>query len=126
MATMVSRTGVWGIGEEDTTLPTLEVSSIETGQVIKLTCQFFARTMTDNLNDGFEYRLEVNGGAVPLSPIMGLVQGSDSWQLYTHIALYEAQSSDKIAFNLTTAESDMNGKGSMMSLLLLAETIELN
>lgn len=126
MAYMVSRTGVWDIGEEDTTLPALEVSDIGKGQVIKLTCQFFARTLTDNLNDGFEYTLEVSGGAVPLTPGIGLVQGSDSWQLYTHIALFEAQSSNKIELKLVTGESDMNGKGAMMSLLLLAEVIELN
>jgi hypothetical protein len=124
MAHVVSRTGVWDVDDSEVTLPTLELSGIDSGKMIKLTCQFFARTRTDNLNDGFEYTIQVSGATIPLTPGIGLVQGSDSWQLFTHIALFQAQSTDKIIFNLVTDKSDMNGKGSMMNLLILAEIMD--
>ena len=125
MAYAVSRTGVWDVDSDEATLPLLTINGIANGQTIKLTCQFFARTMTDDLGDGFEYTIQVSGSVVPLTPGIGLVQGSDSWQLYTHIALFEAQSPDEIQFKLTTEASDMNGKGAMMNFLMLAEIIDL-
>ena len=125
MAYAVSRTGVWDVDSDEAALPLLTVRDIVNKQTIKLTCQFFARTATDDLADGFEYTIQVNGAVVPLTPGIGLVQGSDSWQLYTHIALFEAQSSDEIEFKLTTEASDMNGKGAMMNFLMLAEIIDL-
>ena len=121
MVHVVSRTGVWDVDDPEAVLPSLELSGIDRGRMIKLTCQFFARTLTDNLEDGFEYTIQVSGAAVPLTPGIGLVQGSDSWQLFTHIALFEVQSSSNIIFNLAIDKSDMNGKGAMMNLLVLAE-----
>ena len=126
MTYFVSRTGVWDVDSDEATLPTLSIKNLAGGQTIKLTCQFFARTLTDDLGDGFEYTIQVNGAVVPLTPGIGLVQGSDSWQLFTHIALFEAQSAGEIQFMLMTEASDMNGKGAMMNFLMLAEIIELN
>ena len=123
MAHVVSRTGVWDVDDPEVVLPSLELSGIDSGKMIKLTCQFFARTLTDNLEHGFEYTIQVSGATVPLTPGIGLVQGSDSWQLFTHIALFEVQSRSSMTFHLAIDKSDMNGKGAMMNLLMLAEII---
>jgi len=121
MANFVSKTGVWNIEAGQQNTPTLHLTGLDTNQVIKLTCQFSARTMTDDLGDGFEYSIENSGGASSLTPARGIVQGSDSWQLYTHVALFEVQSGGKVDFSLITDTGSMNGKGAMMNFLLLAE-----
>ena len=126
MVYFVSKTGVWDVEAGESGTPALKVAGLESGNGIKLTCQFFARTMTDDLGDGFEYAIESNGAAIPLTPIKGFVQGSDSWHLHTHVVLYEVQAGSETHFNLTIGKGSMNGIGSMMNFLLMAETIELN
>lgn len=126
MANYVSKTGVWDIKVGETDLPTLTVENLSQGKTVKVTCQFFGRTMTDDLGDGYGYNI---GGAhkdlITLTPDSGLVQGSDSWQLFTHIVLFDVHSNaEKAEFKLDVSKGDMNGQGLMMSYMLMAEIIE--
>jgi hypothetical protein len=62
-----------------------------------------------------------------LTPNSGLVQGSDSWQLFSHVVLFEVPSAlvgKKAEFSLEVSASEMNGKGSMMNYMLMAELID--
>lgn len=125
MAHYVSKTGVWDIQSGETELPSLTIENLAAGKTIKVTCQFFGRTMTDDLGDGYGYRIaEAQGALITLTPNSGLVQGSDSWQLFTHVVLFEVPSSTKVEFKLNVSKGDMNGKGVMMNYMMMAELID--
>jgi hypothetical protein len=126
MANYVSKTGVWDVAVGETELPTLTVENLSQGETMKVTCQFFGRTMTDDLGDGYGYRVvELQGALITLTPDIGLVQGSDSWQLFTHIVLFEVDSNiEKAEFKLNISKGDMNGQGVMMNYMLMAEVID--
>lgn len=126
MANYVSKTGVWDIIAGSIVTPELKLTRLDDTREVKVTCQFFARTMTDDLNDGFEYRIVADDSLTPLTPIIGLVQGSDSWQLYTHIALFEVLPGNKEAqVDLHFLHGSMNGVGAMMNFFMLGEQLDL-
>lgn len=129
MAYYVSKTGVWDVSEGDSSLPSLSIENLAQGKIVKVTCQFFGQTMTDDLGDGFAYQVieKSEKSLITLTPDSGLVQGSDSWQLFTHVVLFEVPSDaagKQAEFALDISASDMNGKGSMMNYLLMAELID--
>lgn len=126
MTHFVSKTGVWDVEIGTLQTPVLTVENIPSGSVLKVTCQFFARTLSDHHDDGFRYAIAVSDDGLPLSPTQGIVQGSDSWQLYTHVAFYEVVSfgvSEKLDFALELSRGDLNGKGAMMNFLLTCEML---
>lgn len=133
MIFVVSKTGVWDVAAGQISTPELTMRGVQAPQAIKLTCQFFARTLSDNLNDGFEYTLEGNDDlpVASLTPNVGLVQGSDSWQLYTHTVLFEVLSTGAqpepldISFNIIIAKQGMSGSGAMMNYTMLAEMVAI-
>jgi len=126
MANYISKTGAWDIKADETQVPSLNVEKLESGKTVKVTCQFFGRTMTDDLLEGYEYCItESNGSLITLTPDMGLVQGSDSWQLFTHIVLFEVPTAiTKAEFKLHISKGETNGQGLMMNYLLMAEIID--
>jgi hypothetical protein len=126
MANYVSKTGVWDVNGDKTELPILAVENLSVGKTVKVTCQFLGRTLSDDLGDGYGYQiLETNGALITLTPNIGLIQGSDSWQLFTHIVLYEVPySAEKAEFKLAISRDEMNGRGVMMNFMLMAEVID--
>jgi hypothetical protein len=126
MVHYTSKTGVWNVDASEEEFPVLVVKGLSAGTLLKVTCQFFSRTMTDDLGDGYEYRLVENGATtlITLTPDGGLVQGSDSWQLFTHVVLFEVPASiDHTELALRINYGGMNGQGSMMNLTMIAETV---
>jgi hypothetical protein len=129
MAHYVSKRGVWEVSEDGSSLPSLSIENLAQGNIVKVTCQFFGQTMTDDLNDGFAYHIVEKSqvALIILTPNSGLVQGSDSWQLFSHVVLFEVPSAlvgKKAEFSLEVSASEMNGKGSMMNYMLMAELID--
>ena len=126
MANYVSKMGVWDIVAGGISTPDLKLAQLDDTLTIKLTCQFFARTMTDDLADGFEYRISSDHRLTPLTPIIGLVQGSDSWQLYTHIALFDVMPGyHEAEVRLQFLHGSMNGIGAMMSFFMMGEQLDI-
>lgn len=126
MANFVSKTGVWNVVIGETELEPVMLDNLTPGKIVKVICQFFGRTMTDDLGDGYNYRVvETQGSLITATPDMGLVQGSDSWQFFSHIVLFEVPTgTTKAEFKLQLSRGDMNGKGSMMNYMLMAELLD--
>jgi hypothetical protein len=125
MVQYVSKTGVWDVSADDAQTPSLPIP-VPAGALVKVTCQFFARTMTDQNDDGFLYSLLASDQAVSLTPLQGIVQGQDSWQMISHVALFEASGvghETELEFGLQIERGGMHGRGSMMNFTLLAEII---
>lgn len=127
MAYYVSKTGVWDIQAGETELPALTVGKLQGGSALKVTCQFYARTMTDDLRDGFTFRIqETETNLITLTPDLGLVQGSDSWQLFTHHVLFQIPSAadgKETHIKIQLDSGDMNGQGVMMNFVMFAEVL---
>lgn len=120
---MVSRTGAWDIAvTEEPTTPSLTIDNLAQGGLLKVTCQFSAKTMTNDLGDGFEFDIVADDMTHPYTPTKGLVQGSDNWQLYTFVSVFEVQT-NHAEFNLVLDDGGMSGKGAMMNFLLMAEVL---
>jgi len=129
MVYVTSRIGVWDVGANASHTPDLELPTLQPDRVLKITCQFFARTFSDDLGDGFDYAITSSAAPhlVPLTPARGLVQGSDSWQQFSHVLLFEVlspQSDETITFNIEVSRGDMNGRGFMMNYVMMAEWVE--
>jgi len=121
----VSKTGVWDVSDDDPQTPPLSVVA-PVGAQIKVICQFFARTMTDQNDDGFLYTVQASDNAVSLTPLQGIVQGHDTWMMIAHTALFEASGvgeTVELQFGLQIEPGGMRGRGSMMNFTLLAEVI---
>lgn len=133
MIFMTSKTGAWDVVAGQVNTPELLVRGVHSTHAIKITCQFFARTMSDELIDGFEYTIAPADDApvANLTPNVGLVQGSDSWQSYVQVVLFEVLTTSEltapmdVAFNLSIAKQGMNGSGAMMNYSMFAELVEI-
>lgn len=127
MVSYVSQTGVWEIIVGETTLPHITIENLPADSTLKVTCQFFGRSSSDDLIEGYTYRIqEGTANLITLTPDSGLVQGSDSWQLYTHVLLFQAPrgtDSKDLTINVHLDSGDMNGRGVMMNFVLLAEIV---
>ncbi|MEL6308832.1 MAG: hypothetical protein AAFQ52_11870 [Chloroflexota bacterium] len=127
MVEHISKIGVWDVVAGETDLPSLTIENLKADSTLKITCQFFGRTMTDDLGDGYIYRIRETGtNLITLTPDVGFVQGSDGWQLFTHVLLMQVPST--AAGNTSTIQvligaGDMNGEGAMMNFVLMAETV---
>lgn len=128
MAQMVSKEGVWSLmigGRSET--PMLEVSGLQAGQRVKVTANFFARTSTNDIGEGFYYTLATanQGDAVALTPATGLFQGDEGWKSCTLIVVFEIQGSGTVEadFELTFSKGDLNPRAQLSNVLLLAETL---
>lgn len=122
----ISKTGVWDISDDDPQTPNLSVTAA-VGTQVKVTCQFFARSMTDHYDDGFLYTLQSSDNCVSLTPLQGIIQGHDTWLMIAHTALFEVSGIPgelvDLEFSLQVESGGMNGRGSMMNYTLLAEVI---
>lgn len=127
MITHISKTGVWDVVAEETTVPSLTVDNLTGGTTLKITCQFYGRTLTDDLGDGFIFRIQETGtNLITQTPAVGFVQGSDSWQLFTQIVLMDVPDSAEgksSTIHVMLDAGDMNGEGAMMNYLLMVETV---
>lgn len=125
MLNHTSKTGVWDIKAGETKLPSISLENLKADSIIKVTCQFYGRTMTDSLSDGYTYRIQEEGtNLITLTPDIGFVQGSDSWQLFTHIVLFQVPSTandSQSGIRVELDTGDMNGEGAMMNFVLFAE-----
>lgn len=125
MVEFISKTGVWDVSADDPQTPTLTMT-VPVGTQVKIVCQFFARTMTAENDDGFLYTILSSDNAVSLTPLQGIIQGCDSWQMIAHTALFEASGvgdTAELQFGLQIENGGMQGRGSLMNFMLLAETM---
>lgn len=123
-----SKTGVWDIQAGETSLPTITLNNLAANSIIKVTLQFFGRAQSDNLSEGYTYSIREKGtNLITLSPSFGLVQGQDSWQLFTHQVLFQVPGNvndGQAGIFIDIGEGDMNGVGSMMNFTLFAEKVK--
>ncbi|MCU0514072.1 MAG: hypothetical protein MUE40_16065 [Anaerolineae bacterium] len=122
MAQFVSRDGVWDVisgGRSET--PSLTVTGLQPGMLLKLTCQFTTRT-----EGGFYASLGTadDDDVVGLSPAATLVQGS-TWHTCTLVCLFQVlPGTDGAAeFECLFNKGDQDGHGTLMNFLLLVETL---
>ena len=127
MLSYVSRTGVWDIQAGETKLPNIKLENLVANSTIKVTCQFYGRSMSDDLSEGYTYHIREGGvNLITLTPDIGFVQGSDSWQLYTHVMLFQVPGRvdrTETTINVEIDTGDMNGIGAMMNFVLIAEAV---
>ncbi len=127
MISYTSRTGVWDIQAKETKLPHIKLENLVANSTIKVTCQFYGRSLSDDLGDGYTYQIQERGtNLITLTPDIGFVQGSDSWQLYTHVMLFQVPGrvgDGETTINIEVDKGDMNGIGAMMNFVLIAETV---
>jgi len=125
MAQVTSKTGVWDVSVDAPQTPSLTVT-VPVGAQVKVICQFFARTRTPGNDDGFLYTLLSSDNAASLTPLQGIIQGRDSWQMIAHTALFEASGVGEqveLEFGLQIESGGMQGRGYMMNFMLLAEVM---
>ncbi|MGB1287788.1 MAG: hypothetical protein ACPG7F_14710 [Aggregatilineales bacterium] len=116
-----AKDGVWQISEGSDT-PTLSIGDAAAGTHVKVTCNFTARTMSDDNGQGFYYRI-VSNSASALTPVSSVFQGCDGWQTATLVGLFEVTTTDdETTFSVVFDAGDMDGKGTLLNFTLLAET----
>lgn len=128
MAQYASREGVWELvtgGRSET--PLLEVAGLAAGEVVKVTANFFARTSTNDISEGFYYTLASADGAdaAALTPATGLFQGDEGWKSCTLIVLFEVRGSGEVEadFELTFAKGDLTPRAQLSNVTLIAEKV---
>lgn len=128
MAYYVSKEGVWSLitgGRSET--PLLEVPGLRAGQIVKVTANFFARTSTNDIGEGFYYSLGTANpaDAAPLTPAVGLFQGDEGWKSCTLIVLFEITGMGEVEadFELTFNKGDLNPRAEISNVTLIAEVM---
>ncbi len=129
MAYFVSKEGVWSLitgGRSET--PLLEVPSLRPGQIVKVTANFFARTSTNDIGEGFYYSLGTANptDAAALTPAVGLFQGDEGWKSCTLIVLFEITGTNEVEadFELTFSKGDLNPRAEISNVTLIAEVMK--
>jgi hypothetical protein len=128
MAYYAAKEGVWALvtgGRSET--PLLSVGGLRPGQIVKVTANFFARTGTNDISEGFYYTLAtVNPlAASALTPATGLFQGDEGWKSCSLVALFEVRGTDTIQadFELTFSKGDLNPRAQISNVVLIAELL---
>lgn len=128
MAYYVSKEGVWSLvtgGRSET--PMLEVAGLRPGQIVKVTANFFARTSTNDIGEGFYYALSTANptDAAALTPTVGLFQGDEGWKSCTLIVLFEITGTGEVEadFELTFSKGDLNPRAELSNVTLIAEVL---
>lgn len=128
MAFFVSREGVWdivpGSGSET---PTLKVSGLQAGSLVKVTVNFCAHATNRSANEGFYYALSSSSrdDVMAVSPATAVFQGDDGWQSCTLITIFEVLPNSKGDAELSCQfnKGDLTGTGTIMNFVLLAEML---
>jgi hypothetical protein len=128
MAHYTSKQGVWSLmvgGRSET--PMLEVAHLKAGQIVKVTVNFFARTGTNDISEGFYYSLSTANpaDAIALTPTQGLFQGDEGWKSCTLITLFEIQGDGEIEadFEVTFQKADLMPRAQLSNFVFLAEIL---
>lgn len=136
MSHVVSKPGTTDISVDDSPsregLPILEMRNLVSGNTVKITATFFARTNPSGRSNGFYYQVAaVNAQElVALTPVEGVFQSCDGWQACVLIGLFKVKSTtasptEDIDFELLLRKGDLNGQGQILNFTLLGEIISL-
>lgn len=125
MVFYVAKEGVWQVEAGSTSgTPVVQVPDLAPGKKVKVTCNFVARTMSDDNGEGFFYSIvSGNDYVVPVTPASNIFQGCDGWQSATLVALFEVTGTESARgdFSVSFKKGDMDGKGTLLNFKLLAE-----
>lgn len=128
MAFFVSREGVWDIvaGNHGDT-PTLKVTGIQAGSIIKVTVNFCAHTTKRDANEGFYYTLGAayDDDVMAVTPTTAVFQGDDGWQSCTLVSVFQVlgNTDGEAEFSCQFGKGDLTGTGTLMNFTLIAEML---
>jgi hypothetical protein len=103
------------------------------GNLVEITCTFFARTNQAGRGNGFYYAIgAVNSDEIEaLTPTEGIFQSSDGWQSATLIALFKVAKvsnspTEDIDFEVLFQKGDLNGEGQLLNFVMIGDVVSTN
>jgi hypothetical protein len=130
MAFFVSKEGVWDLiadGQNET--PTLTVTNLKAGSLVKITVNFTAQTSLDHAREGFYFSVNADAHSqsdvLAMTPTASALQGTQGWHSAVLIAVFEVLSTTDgtATFECAFSKGDLAGKGTLMNFVMLAELL---
>lgn len=124
MAHYISKEGVWDVaGNGDSAAPVLKVTGLLPGTLVKVTCNFCARTTQRNTDEGFFYSLgtDTQDDVMAMTPTTAAFQGNEGWQSCSLITVFQVLpgTDGEVDFECTFK----NGIVTLMSFVMIAEVL---
>ena len=129
MTKFVQQSGVFSVqagGRSDT--PILEVPNLIAGNIVRVTCNFYARVDgSGGRAQGFYFEIKPTKDEAEALTTGGF-QGSNSWQSVTKTAFFQVASTggqpvDDVDFEVVFSAGDLDGEGSLRDFLLYADVV---